>query len=334
LAFLTGQIRDRKNQIIIVFALLVLLIIRDILMMPPQDFNPASTGVWIVILFNISAVLKGPLAIILAGLLWFWPEGKGTIWEDSVLCSVFIVSFGLVIAIALGISGLLPVLVPFINNFHTQETMLFPGYDTVLLLLESLAGIILTLLLAWIGFIIVGRYRKWILEKSNSLDGTAAADNFDTVALARIREFVLKGNIIGFLLCFVFITSMYLWYFPKSDAGSRAFAAVSPVFSLGIFMIFMSVCSTLLYYASCRNDALLKADERIRTRMNRYFFSTSGSCLLLITLSLLIGSLPSFEPDRLMWPLMQLTVWIIAFFGLYWYFSRRYALPMKWTGDW
>ena len=157
-SLLVGYIRERKNRFIILGILFILVVFKDLsfLLLTGTDLT-GITG-FVTSLLHIIGMCKFPLVIILTGMLWFWPENKIS-WKDSALCSAFVFIVGMVIWELLALTGILPRLFAIINDIsHTPPAN--PEIQALILFSLSIIGLVLTLILSWLGFWVIAKYRE------------------------------------------------------------------------------------------------------------------------------------------------------------------------------
>jgi hypothetical protein len=157
-SLLIGSVQERKNRFIILGILLFLVVFKGLLPLLLTGLNFEGLVGYVTILLNIIGMCKFPLVIILAGTLWFWPENKIS-WKDSVLCSAIVFVIGAVTWGILALTGSLPQLFEFINEISHSA----PGNPEVpvfVLFFISLITLILTLILSWMGFRVIAKYRE------------------------------------------------------------------------------------------------------------------------------------------------------------------------------
>jgi len=157
-SLLIGSIQERKNRFIFLGFLLILVIFKDILPLLLTGLNFEEPIRYVTILLNIIGMCKFPLVIILAGMLWFWPGNKIS-WKDSVFCSVIVFVIGAVTWGFLALTGILPRLFEFINGISHSA----PGnleVPTLVFFSFSSTTLILTLIVSWLGFHVIAKYRE------------------------------------------------------------------------------------------------------------------------------------------------------------------------------
>jgi asparagine N-glycosylation enzyme membrane subunit Stt3 len=151
-ALLADHIRDRKKQLTFVGGLVTLLFAVNIV----ADIFPGLFEVLPVPLHALALLFLVPLTIVLAGLLWSWPENHAGIPTDGVLCSLIVTAAGLVLLALLSISGFMARLV------HPATTS--PGQAVIsggcTMLIAALIVFAVTLVLA------AGGYRLLVLIRN------------------------------------------------------------------------------------------------------------------------------------------------------------------------
>jgi 4-amino-4-deoxy-L-arabinose transferase-like glycosyltransferase len=152
-ALLTSRIRDRKKQLRFVGGLIVLIFVVNI----AGVIVPGFFEVLPVHLPAMALLLLVPLAIVLAGLLWSWPENHTGITIDAVLCSLMVTIAGFVLLALLSISGLMARLVHPATNPPGQAAVL-PGGSTMLV--TALVVFVVTLVLAAGGYKLLALFRN------------------------------------------------------------------------------------------------------------------------------------------------------------------------------
>jgi len=105
-----------------------------------------------------------PLAIVLAGLLWSWPENHVGITTEAALCSLIVTVAGFVLLALLSISGLMVLLVhP--ANAPSGQAAAFPGDCTTLVI--AIIVFVITLVVAAGGYKLVTLFRNRKGQKSS-----------------------------------------------------------------------------------------------------------------------------------------------------------------------
>ena len=156
---LIAIIRDAKVQLLVVGTLLVISLSREILSILssgiPHSYSLLMVLFWIWIAIE---ALKFPIAIIIAGILWFWPE-KQIVWKDCISCSILVIPSSMILACILTFTGILSM----VNQvFLNLSTLLAnnPVTGILLSMLQSVGIFIVLLLLSGIGFRIIAACRS------------------------------------------------------------------------------------------------------------------------------------------------------------------------------
>jgi hypothetical protein len=158
-SLLIGCIKERKNQFIVLGILLVLIVLKD--MFPLLLTGTGFEGLAGVVagLLTIIGICRFPLVVVLAGMLWFWPENK-IIWKDAAVCSALVFIAGMSALGLLAVSGILTGFFVVINGMaHSGSGN--PAAATLVFFFCSLVALALTLLLSWLGFHVIAEYRNW-----------------------------------------------------------------------------------------------------------------------------------------------------------------------------
>jgi hypothetical protein len=151
-ALLASRIRGRKKQLSVIGGLVVIIFAVNSV----ADIFPGLFEVLPVHLPAMALFLLVPLAIVLAGLLWCWPENPARMTTDAVLCSLIVTIAGFVLLAILTISGLL---VRFVHPATASSSMAaVPGGWTMLV--AALIVFVATLVLAAGGYRLLARFRN------------------------------------------------------------------------------------------------------------------------------------------------------------------------------
>ncbi len=159
-ALLTSRIRDRKKQLMVVGVLVVLIFACN-------SVAVIFPGLFAVLPMHLPAVtflLLVPLAIVLAGLLWSWPENHAGITTEAALCSLIVTVAGFVLLALLSISGLMVLLV-YPANAPSGQVATLPGDCTMLIM--AIIVFVITLVLAAGGYRLLALFRKRKGQKSS-----------------------------------------------------------------------------------------------------------------------------------------------------------------------
>jgi hypothetical protein len=152
-ALLTRSIRGRKKQLSVIGGLVAIIFaVNSVADIFPGLFEDLPVHLPAMALF-----LLVPLAIVLAGLLWFWPENPAGITTGAVLCSLIVTIAGFVLLAILSLSGLMTRLVYPATNSPGQTEVL-PGGSTMLIV--ALIVFVATLVLAAGGYRILALIRS------------------------------------------------------------------------------------------------------------------------------------------------------------------------------
>ena len=154
-SLLAGCIQKRKNQFIALGILLGIIVFKDICTPWLMGAMSGGMGGYLTSLLYVIEMCRFPLVIVLAGILWFWPENK-IIWKDAAFCSAFVVIAGGLILAGIRI-------VPGVSDFVNMIPATVSGNPEITALIHvsgSIIVIMLTLILAWLGFRVIAEYRK------------------------------------------------------------------------------------------------------------------------------------------------------------------------------
>ena len=102
LAWGVSRIQGRKNQLLASMVLLAVAILSGLV--PALFSGEIPESVRLVCM--VSGVLVVPLAVIMPGILWFWPDERKYIVRDTLLCS------GLILVMSIAISAVVVQAVP------------------------------------------------------------------------------------------------------------------------------------------------------------------------------------------------------------------------------
>ncbi len=157
---LTSRIRDRKKQLTFIGVLVALIFaLNSVAVIVP--------GLFAVLPIHLPAMaflLQIPLAIVLAGLLWSWPENHAGITTEAALCSLIVTVAGFVLLALFSISGLMVLLVHPANAPSGQVATL-PGDCTTLVM--AIIVFVITLVFAACGYKLLALVRNRKGQKSS-----------------------------------------------------------------------------------------------------------------------------------------------------------------------
>jgi hypothetical protein len=154
-SLLAGCIQKRKNQFIALGILLGIVVFKDILPSGLAGTISGGIGGYLTSLLYVIEMCRFPLVIVLAGMLWFWPENK-IIWKDAAFCSAFVVIAGGLILAGIRI---VPGVFDFMNTILPPVTG-NPEITALIHFSGSIIMVMLTLVLSWLGFRVIAEYRK------------------------------------------------------------------------------------------------------------------------------------------------------------------------------
>lgn len=152
---------EEKNQFIALGILLGIIMVKDICTPWLMTTMSGGMGGYLASLLYVIEMCRFPLVIVLAGMLWFWPENK-IIWKDAAFCSAFVVIAGGLILAGIRI-------VPGVFNGMNTIPPSVPGNPEITVLIHfsvSIIGLMLTFILAGLGFRVIAGYRK---RKANKI---------------------------------------------------------------------------------------------------------------------------------------------------------------------
>jgi uncharacterized membrane protein YhaH (DUF805 family) len=133
LAIGISRFRDRKNRLLVSLILLAAAILSGLV---PALF-PGGIPDNMCPVFMVSGVLVVPLAVIMPGILWFWPEERTFIVRDTLLCSVLSLVLGIAIAATVILAVPEPAIVSAWSEIMTVLAGLPAGLSVALVLVFS-----------------------------------------------------------------------------------------------------------------------------------------------------------------------------------------------------
>lgn len=157
-SLLIGSIKERKNRFIVLGILLVLVVFNNLIPLLLTGTHFEGLVNFVTSLLEIVGMCKFPLAIILAGMLWFWPGNKIS-WKDSALCSGIVFFLGEVFWLLLERTGILPGLLAFIREIALSASGV-PNVVVFVFFFISLINFILIFTLSWVGFRFIAKCRE------------------------------------------------------------------------------------------------------------------------------------------------------------------------------
>jgi len=152
-ALLTSRIRDRKKQLTFIGILVVLIFAGNSVAV----IFPGLFAVLPIHLPAMAFLLLVPLVIVLAGLLWSWPENHAGITTEAALCSLIVTVAGFVLLALFSISGRM-VLLAHPANAPSGQAAAFPGDCTTLVM--AIIVFVITLVLAAGGYKLLTLFRN------------------------------------------------------------------------------------------------------------------------------------------------------------------------------
>jgi hypothetical protein len=145
-SLLIGSIKERKNRFIVLGILLVLVVFNNLIPLLLTGIHFEGLVNFVTGLLKIIGMCKFPLAIILAGMLWFWPGNKIS-WKDSAQCSGIVFFIGGVFWLLLEHTGILPELLAFIREIALSASGI-PNVVVFVFFFISLINLILIFILS------------------------------------------------------------------------------------------------------------------------------------------------------------------------------------------
>ena len=133
LAFGISRIRDRKNRLLVSLILLVASLLSGLV---PALF-PGGIPDSICPVIMMCGVLVVPLALIMPGILWFWPEERTFIVRDTLLGAGLALVLGIAIAATVILAVPEPAIVSSWSGIMTVLAGLSAGLSVALILVFS-----------------------------------------------------------------------------------------------------------------------------------------------------------------------------------------------------